>query len=284
MKLRIGIPFFLIAIVLVGSVALLLTRPARGMGEASAASAGHALSMNMNMSDAEMAAMGKQYWATHTRVAPASSVPATVNALVDTFTVANFMFDADHNLGTPVDTVRVALNDAVLFLWQNGTHTATSGTGSLDPNEGLLFDVPLDAFDTTFQFSSAVAETVPFFCSIHESFGMKGAIIVFDPLTGVGNTPVGAGIGFASHPWPNPTGGRVNFRYSLKQAGHVRAEVLDVRGRRVATVLDLDRGPGTFDAAWDGRLASGRTAPTGRYFLYLAVPGAVGSQAITLMR
>jgi len=250
------------------------------MGDAAAP--GHA--MSMDMSDAGMAAMAKQYWATHARVAPTSTSPATVNAVVDTFVVANFTFNADHNLGTPVDTVRIALNDAVLFLWQIGTHTATSGKGGTDPNAGVIFDQPLDAFNTTFQFSSAVAETVPFFCSFHEAFNMRGAIIVFDPLTGVGSTPVGAGIGFASHPWPNPTGGRVNFRYSLKQAGRVHAEVLDVRGRRVATVLDLERTPGTFDAAWDGRLASGRTAPAGRYFLYLSVPGAVGSQAVTLMR
>ena len=76
----------------------------------------------------------------------------------------------------------------------------------------------------------------------------------------------------------------MNFRYSLTQPGRVRAEVLDVRGRRVATVLDQDRAPGTFDAAWDGRMASGRAAPAGHYFLYLSVPGAVGSQGITLMR
>jgi plastocyanin len=282
--MRIGIPALLIAIVLVGSVALLATRPARGTGDAAAAPTGHAMSMPMG--DAEMAAMAKQYWSTHARVAPTSSVPATVNAVADTFLTNNFIFDADHNAGTQLDTVRVALNDGVLFLWQGGTHTATSGTGSADPNAGVIFNVPLDSFagDHTFMFSSAVAETVPFFCSFHELFNMKGTIIVFDPLTGVGGTPVGAGIGFASHPRPNPTGGRVNFRYSLKQAGRVHAEVLDVSGRRVATVLDLVRTPGTFDAVWDGRLASGRTAPTGRYFLYLSVPGAVGSQAITLMR
>jgi plastocyanin len=231
-----------------------------------------------------MAAMAKQYWATHPRVVPAASAPGTVNAVVDTFVASNFIFNADHNTGTPIDTVRVALNDAVLFLWQNGTHTVTSGKGSLDPNVGVIFNVPMDAFDTTFQFASAVAETVPFFCTNHETFNMRGMIIVFDPLTGVGDTRVGTGIGFASHPFPNPTGGRVSFRYSLSKAGRVHAEVLDVRGRRVATVLDLDRAPGTFEAAWDGRLTSGRTAPPGRYFLYLAVPGAVGSQAVTLMR
>src|SRR5258706_4246704 len=109
MKLRIGIPVLLVATVLMGSVALLLTRPARGMGDA--ASPGHA--MSMDMSDAGMAAMAKQYWATHARVAPTSTSPATVNAVVDTFVVANFTFNADHNLGTPVDTVRIALNDAV---------------------------------------------------------------------------------------------------------------------------------------------------------------------------
>ena len=73
MKMRIGIPALLVAIVLVGSVALLLIRPARGTGDAAGAPTGHA--MSMTMSDADMAAMAKQYWSTHARVAPASAVP-----------------------------------------------------------------------------------------------------------------------------------------------------------------------------------------------------------------
>ncbi len=111
---------------------------------------------------------------------------------------------------------------------------------------------------------------------------MKGIVVVQD-LTGVGDTRVGTGIGFASHPWPNPARGAIAFRYDVRAAGRVRAEVLDAAGRRVATVVNEDQAAGTYTRSWDGRTRIG-AAPPGRYFVRLTLPGYAGTQAVTITR
>ncbi|PID81653.1 hypothetical protein CSB20_01945 [bacterium DOLZORAL124_64_63] len=68
--------------------------------------------------------------------------------------------------------------------------------------------------------------------------------------------------------WPNPFNPRVNFRFSLPAPAHARLGVFDLRGRRVATLVDRHLDAGVHDASWDGRGAHGRNAPAG---VYLAI-------------
>jgi plastocyanin len=283
MKRQLGLPLLLIALSLLGSVVLLLGHPARGMAGASVTPAGSTMEMG-GMSDADMAATAKRYWSTHQRVGPTAARSAFTQSVVDTVTASGFTFNADNNLATGIDTVRLHTGDTVFWKWVNGSHTVTNGTGPTDSTAATIFDMPLDAFDTSYQFSSATPETIPYFCSFHVTFGMKGVLIFTDPLVGVGGGTGTATLGFASRPSPNPTRGTVSFRYALKEAGHVHAAVLDVRGRRVAVVLDAERAAGTYEASWDGRREGGALAPAGRYFVHLTVPGAVQSRGITLMR
>jgi len=283
MKRQLGLPLLLIALSLFASVALLVGHPARGTAGASLTAVGPATTMG-GMSDADMAAAAKRYWSSHPRVGPTAARSAFTQSVVDTVVVSGFTFNADNNLATAIDTVRLNVGDTVFWKWVNGSHTVTNSTDPTDPNAATIFDMPLDAFDTQYQFSSATPETIPYFCSFHVSFGMKGVLIFTDPLVGVGGGTGSATLGFASRPSPNPTRGTVSFRYALKEAGHVHAAILDVRGRRVAVILDAERAAGTFEATWDGRSTGGALAPAGRYFVQLTVPGATQSRGITLMR
>lgn len=87
-----------------------------------------------------------------------------------------------------------------------------------------------------------------------------------DPALGV--TPGGAGRAFAlSRPWPNPARGALRASFALPAASRVRARVLDVAGRLVATLADARYAAGEHVLAWDGRTASGAPAPAGVYFL-----------------
>ena len=207
---------------------------------------------------------------------------ASLSDPVDSFLVKNFAFD---NGGAgQVDTAKIFQGQTVLFKWVVGTHTVTSGTGDADPDAGVLFDHPSDASLTnkrfSFQFDSV--GTVPFFCRIHEFSNMKGVVIVrslasVDPIEGR------APAGFVGSPGPNPTRGTVAFRFALPAAGRVRAEVFDVRGRRVATVLDRELVAGSWEAAWDGR-AGGSAAAPGVYFLRLTAPGVRASRILVVAR
>jgi plastocyanin len=167
------------------------------------------------MSDAAASRQVESWFWAH----PAHGERSTA-APADSFTVQNVNFDENHDLAvTQVDTARITQGQTVLFKWVNGVHTITSGTGSTDPNVGALFDVPSDFSHTTFSFQFNSVGTVRFFCRVHESFNMRGVVIVsaaasVQPLAG------GAGgIGFTASPWPNPTRGTTTFRFSLQVAG-----------------------------------------------------------------
>jgi plastocyanin len=236
----------------------------------------------MTMSPSDMERWSREYWAAHAPVGVNAPAPAFVQAVSETVTVQNFVFDHDGDLGTPVDTVKIAVGDQVVWKWVNGTHTITSGTGSTDPQSGVLFNQPMDLTHTSFAFTFPNPGTFRYYCINHEIFGMKGIVVVQD-LTGVGDTRVGTGIGFASHPWPNPAHGAISFRYDVRAAGHVHAEVLDAAGRRVATVVNEVQAAGTYTRSWDGRTRIGAASP-GRYFVRLTLPGYTGTQAVTITR
>jgi plastocyanin len=231
------------------------------------------------MSDADMARHVAEWFAAH----PAHGQQSTASP-TDSFFVANDFFDEDHDgAATQVDTAVIFQGQTVLWKWVVGMHTITSGTSGSDPNAGALFDVPSTASFTTFSFQFNSPGVVPFFCRNHEPQNMRGFVRVqstasVEPIAG----PHGAG--FTAPPWPNPSRGTTVFRFSLPMAGHARATIHDVSGRRVATPLDRDLGAGTWAGAWDGRTGEGSPAPAGVYLVTLEVPGATQTRRIALER
>jgi plastocyanin len=233
-----------------------------------------------------MGQAARDYWARHPvvgAVSPGSAAAGGVRggpaAVVE---VRDFRFEHDGNAATPIDTVRIQVGEAVQWNWVEGFHTVTSGEGSQDPSSGLIFDAPSDPSHTEFSFTFDTAETVPYYCAFHEGFVMKGVVIVTAPV-GVNPRGDGEAIGFATRPWPNPSSRGVSFRFSLGEGGRVRADVLDARGRHVATLLDREYPAGLHEATWSGRGTTGRVA-AGVYLLRLRVPGYVGSREIVLTK
>ena len=64
-------------------------------------------------------------------------------------------------------------------------------------------------------------------------------------------------------PRPNRFPGRVRLEVVAPGAGRVRVAVFDGEGRRVATLMDGERGPGCHPLEWDGLAAGGAGAPAG---------------------
>ena len=67
---------------------------------------------------------------------------------------------------------------------------------------------------------------------------------------------------------PNPMRERATLRFQLAAAGHVRLEIFDLQGRRVANLVDGDRAAGAHAVTLEGR----SLAP-GVYHVRLAVHG-----------
>ena len=113
---------------------------------------------------------------------------------------------------------------------------------------------------------------------------MKGVVIVTN-LLGVPPPARGLGeLGFAAPPAPSPTRGAVAFRFALRQAGPVRADVYDAAGRRVAGLLDGPFAAGSHEARWDGRTESGARAEPGVYYVRLSLPGYSGARRVVMLR
>jgi len=222
----------------------------------------------------EMRHLSQVYWATHT---PHGGSTTNSGTAVATFQVVNTAFQ--YNGGNTAD---ILVGETVGWQWGSGFHTTTNGDPS-DPNAGALWDAGMDPVDTYFEYTFNAAGTYPFFCRIHGSF-MTGVVNVATATAVPPGTGEAGKIGFVSAPAPNPTRGRVAFRFGLAKAGKVQLRVLDTQGRLVALPIDDGFAAGTYSAVWDGRTRAAQPAKAGVYYLVLSVPGARQTRTIALQR
>jgi choice-of-anchor B domain-containing protein len=82
---------------------------------------------------------------------------------------------------------------------------------------------------------------------------------------------------------PNPFNPATTIRYQLSTSAPVTLDVLDVSGRRVATLVDEVQPAGFHDAVWDGTTSQGQRAASGVYFYRLRIPGFSRSAKMTLV-
>jgi len=68
---------------------------------------------------------------------------------------------------------------------------------------------------------------------------------------------------------PNPFNPMTMIAFNLAQAGHVRLDVHDVRGRRVRQLMSGTQAAGQHQVRWDGRDDGGREMASGTYFCRL---------------
>jgi hypothetical protein len=82
---------------------------------------------------------------------------------------------------------------------------------------------------------------------------------------------------------PNPVRSEALIRYSVPCRGVVRLEILDVMGRTVRLLSEMEAEPGTRSVKWDGRGAGGRHADSGIYFVRLMTAHGHRSSAVIVL-
>jgi agmatine/peptidylarginine deiminase len=103
-----------------------------------------------------------------------------------------------------------------------------------------------------------------------------------DPSTGVTQGPSGASLTLAASPTPLRDATELSF--DLPAEVPVRLDIYDVRGRRVASVLDDVLPPGCHRVPWTGFGSDGARVPSGIYFARLSVDGAVATAKLVVLR
>ncbi len=84
-------------------------------------------------------------------------------------------------------------------------------------------------------------------------------------------------------PHPNPFARGTTLEFSLPAAGAVQLHIVDIAGRRVATLVDEPLSAGPHEFSWSGRTADGERAPAGVYFARLRGPGTARTDRLVLV-
>ena len=93
-----------------------------------------------------------------------------------------------------------------------------------------------------------------------------------DTPVGVGDPPGGVTTGIQSVS-PNPAHGRAAIKFSLREAGDVSFDVLDMAGRVVSRIPSRHWDSGVWSIDWDGRASGASQLSTGVYFVQMQVNG-----------
>ena len=83
--------------------------------------------------------------------------------------------------------------------------------------------------------------------------------------------------------YPNPFNPSTIIPYQLPAAGHVRLDVFNVLGQRLATLVDAERSAGTHTTQWDGTDAARRAVGAGVYIYRLSSGGMTESRRMVLV-
>ena len=83
--------------------------------------------------------------------------------------------------------------------------------------------------------------------------------------------------------YPNPFNPSTIIPYQIPTAAHVRLEVFNVLGQRVATLVDAERPAGFHAAKWDATDATGQAVGAGVYFYRLVSGGTTTSRRMVLI-
>ena len=83
---------------------------------------------------------------------------------------------------------------------------------------------------------------------------------------------------------PNPFNPSTTIYYTLPAQAHVRLEVYDVAGRRIANLVDAVQGSGDHKVLWDGKDSNGVPATSGIYFYRITAGETRISKKMILVR
>ena len=83
--------------------------------------------------------------------------------------------------------------------------------------------------------------------------------------------------------YPNPFNPSTIIPYQLPASGHVRLDVFNVLGQRLATLVNAEQSAGVYTAQWDATDASGRAVGAGVYIYRLSSGGMTESRRMVLV-
>jgi aminopeptidase N len=161
--------------------------------------------------------------------------------------------------------------------------------------EGPVYTMPVDVGITTTLGDTLVVLWVD---EAHEEFNLtitgEPLAVELDPDNWILNTAedLTAGVDpdiaavheFGVEAAPNPFSISTEIRCSIPRAQHVRLEIFNAAGQRVACLIDRRMAPGVSRITWNGRDSRGREAASGTYFCRMSGDDGIKTARMVLLR
>ncbi len=169
--------------------------------------------------------------------------------------VSNFQF-------TPAN-LSVSVGDTVEWINQGGFHSVVADNNSFTSGAAST-----SAWSYKFVFNTA--GNFPYYCSIHggpNGQGMSGSITVQN-TTGVLHNNLTANNFELKQNYPNPFNPSTNISFSLPAPGHVKLDLFNFLGKKIATLINMDESKGIYNFQFEASSINGGL-PSGIYFYRL---------------
>ncbi len=193
-----------------------------------------------------------------------------------------------HNQGYDALQARLSVEDAVIG-GGDGRFSIVGGfSPSLVAGVGNTYDLHFD--DTGATLDQTYTATLTF---TGNDEPLPGASAASDLVVSLRARPLSGGVDVPGDriptvvafypPRPNPLRDRVQLGFDLPRSAPVSLEILDLAGRRVATVAGGNWEPGRYTPTWNARQEDGTRAPAGLYFVRFSTPGLVRVARLVLL-
>jgi hypothetical protein len=116
------------------------------------------------------------------------------------------------------------------------------------------------------------------------TMGYHGPASVFFTVGGNGGAPAIPKFTRLENAYPNPFNPDTTIRYQLNNAGHVKIDIYDQRGRKVRSFERGHAAAGRYGLLWDGCDSSGKTLPSGVYLVKMGSGSYSGSKKVVLQK
>jgi hypothetical protein len=165
-------------------------------------------------------------------------------------------------------------------MWQRRdilSQDVAAGMSSLEVEFGLGDATVVDTL--TVDWPSGIAQ-------VFTGVAVDQLLSLVEPAGAVSVTPAPASaVAIALRPAePNPFTAATSLRFQVPRRQRVRVDVLDLRGRRVRTLVDDERDAGGHAVGWDGRDHAGAEVAAGVYFVRLAGDGMSQTRRVVWLR
>jgi hypothetical protein len=112
--------------------------------------------------------------------------------------------------------------------------------------------------------------------------GNEGKPAIAHAVSGVGDGPGSYVLSVSAY--PNPFNPQTTVRYTLPSRGHVTLAVYDLRGEKVATLVNREVAAGAYSETWRGVNDTGAPVSSGVYFAKLSTPAGERSYKMVLLK